>query len=360
MQVPDDTPKDSDLYLAGSNSALGNWKANGLKLRRNSDGTFSADVPLKVGETLEYKITRGSWDTVEKNADGSERANRTLAVDANTPRVEITVARWSAGLTDVQSTVVGELKFRTIESKHLGKPRTIRVWLPPGYAADPKARFPVLYMHDGQNLFDRKTSAFGNEWQVDESLTDLILKKELPPLIVVGIDNGGAERICEYTFDADAKFGGGGGERYAKCLLEEVMPQVNEEFRTEVGAAYLGGSSLGGIVSLELAMRHPEAFKGVMAMSPSLWWADEVTLRHLREQAGELQSTPVYLDMGTREGGDARKNVELAQQAQSILSKHNVIHNLLIQEDAEHNEPAWAARFGDAVQYLFAVQKPRK
>ena len=133
--------------------------------------------------------------------------------DAVTKQIDATVERWaSVGLSSGQvSTVVGNLKLHKIDSRILKQSRTIRVWLPPGYDANVNVRYSVLYMHDGQNCFDRATSAFGNEWQIDETLTKLINNKRVPPMIVVGIDNGLANRINEYTYNADSERGGGQG-----------------------------------------------------------------------------------------------------------------------------------------------------
>lgn len=350
VRVPSDTPADAQLYVAGSLAAVGNWKPDGLALARQPDGTYTADVTLGAGETLEFKITRGSWETVEKNADGSERENRIL--DAETQRVELTVERWASGGVETASTVEGDLRIEVIDSTHLGAQRTLRVWLPNGYEQDAARRYPVLYLHDGQNLFDRRTSAFGSEWEVDETLTKRIARGAVPPVIVVGIDNGGAARINEYTFDADQL--GGGAERHERFLLDEVIPAINERYRTLGGPRHtlVGGSSLGGIVSLELAMRHPDVFGGALAMSPALWWADRVTLRRLEAGGDRLRQTVVYLDMGTREGGDNATHARLAVEARDLLARRDVAHQFHLAEGAAHNEAAWAARFGDAIEYL--------
>ena len=272
VRVPPITPKTESIYLAGSLPSIGGWKADGLKLTRQDDGTYTGDIDLPIGETLEFKITRGSWATVEKTADGSDRPNRHVAVDAATKRIDATVERWA---NDSQnnlpaSSVVGTLKLHTIDSRSLKQPRIIRIWLPPGYDANTKAGYSVLYMHDGQNCFDRRTSAFGNEWEIDETLTKLIVEKRIPPIIVVGIDNGGANRINEMTYAAEAKRGGGQGAGYAEFLLSEVKPFVEKTYRVKPGQTdtFIGGSSLGGLASLEIARRHPKTFGGVIAMSP--------------------------------------------------------------------------------------------
>src|SRR5688500_13413455 len=251
VKVPSDTPKTDAIYVAGSLPSVGGWKADGVKLARQDDGTHAGEIDVEPGQTLEFKITRGTWETVEKNADGSERPNRSVAIDATTKQIDVTVDRWANGAAEPKSsTVVGTLKLHTLESAPLKQSRTIRVWLPPGYDTDPNARYPVLYMHDGQNCFDRATSAFGNEWQIDETLTRLISDKSVPPIIVVGIDNGQTNRINEYTYVADAR-GGGAGATYARFQLDEGNPVIEKSYRPRSGAArtFIGVSSPGGAIA---------------------------------------------------------------------------------------------------------------
>jgi predicted alpha/beta superfamily hydrolase len=356
VRVPTDTPADASVCIAGSLAAVGNWKADGVNLVRQPDGTFAGDIDLAAGETLEYKITLGTWETVERRGDGGDRPNRVVTIAAGANAVEAVVERWAAGPQARPSTVVGTLKLHTIASVPLEGPRTIRVWLPPGYDADPIQRHGVLYLHDGQNLFDRATSAFGNEWQIDETLTDLIHAGRVPPVIVVGLDNGGAARIAEYTFDADPKHGGGGGERHAAFLLDEVRPLVDRTYRTRTGKAdtFVGGSSLGGLLSLEIARRHGDAFGGVLAMSPSLWWAGESTLTTIERDAAALRGARVWLDTGTREepGEAGARHVYRVRRLEAALGRQQVDRRLTVVEGAGHNEAAWADRFPAAAVYL--------
>lgn len=368
VQVPRDPAAADTVYLAGSLPALGPWKPDGLKLARQSDGAYSADIHLPAGQRLEYKMTRGTWDTVEKNADGSDRPNRQLVADADTHRVEISVARWATGAPPAPqpSTVVGNLKLHQLDSHVLKATttRTLRVWLPPGYDANPNARYPILYMHDGQNCFDRATSAFGNEWQIDETLTKLIADKRIPPIIVVGIDNGGANRLNELTYVPDADHRGGQGAVYADFLLNEVKPFIDKTYRTHPDQAhtFLGGSSLGGLASLDISRRHPSSFAGIIAMSPTLHWADRILLKEIGKNPGGLAGARIWIDMGTREGGPNPKpgtpeqNDSYVAQIRSLdesLTQHHIDHHLVIdQKHPDHNEPAWAARFPQAIEYI--------
>ncbi len=386
VHVPGDTPADAKVFVAGSVPSLGNWRPDGLPLTRQPNGTYTGEVEFEAGQSIEFKITRGTWTTVEQNADGNDRPNRMAAIDVTTQKIEVTVARWANGkpVPRPPNTIVGTLKLHSIDSRNLKQSRTIRVWLPPGYDATSNARYDVLYMHDGQNCFDRATSAFGNEWEIDESLTKLIAAREVPPLIVVGIDNGLANRISELTFTAEAKRGGGQAAAYTAFLLEEVKPFIERTYRTNTGPAhtFLGGSSLGGLISLEIARRHPSTFGGVIAMSPALLWADEALTGEIERDPAGLRDTRVWLDMGTREGGylansNARtadpagakamrapetvnavddpnaRIVAAARRLAAALSKHHIAHRFTVDVDhPAHNEPAWAARFPAAIRYL--------
>jgi predicted alpha/beta superfamily hydrolase len=375
VRVPGDTPRVDAIYLAGSLSVVGSWRPDGVRLgRRESDGSYAGSIELETGQALEFKITRGSWGTVEKNADGSDRPNRTIVVDAGTKRIEVTVERWAQqGATKPSSpTVIGTLKLHEIDSQALKRRRTIRVWLPEAYGAEPNARFDVLYMQDGQNCFDRATSAFGREWEIDETLTRLIDERAVRPLIVVGIDNGGADRIDEYTYEkasttapAGLRLRGGRGAEYARFLLGEVKPFVEKQYRVNTGQAhtFIGGSSLGGMVSLEIARRHPGKFGGVIAMSPTLRWGERALAEDLERDGGGLAGARIWIDMGTRELGDdpraAERNEQLVAEARRLdaaLGRQSIERRLLVVERAEHNETAWAARFGQAITYVLCAK----
>jgi predicted alpha/beta superfamily hydrolase len=368
VTAPDDTPADTSVYLAGSLPAVGNWKANGVRLERQDDGTYFADITLEVGTTLEYKFNCGTWETVEKSANASDIVNRSITIGVNPTRIDTTIERWAGAdaITEPASTVVGTLERHEIDSAALGAKRTLRVWLPPDYDANAATKYDVLYMHDGQNCFDCATSAFGHEWEIDETLTEFIAEKKVRPIIVVGIDNGGAKRIDEMTFDADANHGGGHAGAYAKFLLEEVRPFVEKTYHVNAGRehTFLGGSSLGGLVSLEIARRNPDQFAGVIAMSPSLWWNDQSLPKAIEHDAGGLKNTRVWIDMGTREAGDAHateKNaadVTGAKRLDAALNARGIEHHLEIAEGAQHNEEAWAKRFPDAIRYLLEGVTP--
>lgn len=242
-----------------------------------------------------------------------------------------------------------------------------RVWvhLPAGYHDQTRLRYPVLYMLDGQNLFDAAAS-FAGEWRVDESLADLTDRGRVAPLIVVGVDNGGPRRLAEYTPWPDARHPGGGqGRQHLQQIITVLLPAINDRYRTLTGPDNTGlaGSSLGGLMALYAAFAHPEVFGRVGAFSPSLWWAGEL----MTSLSARQPRPPVrlYLDMGTREGrilkdDDANGRddaVDQVERLRAVLLELGFTagQDLLtvVAEGAVHNEAAWAARFPAAVEFLF-------
>src|SRR3954447_21624532 len=184
--VPWDTDERDTVYLSGNIDQLGNWNGRGLALKPQPSGEYTATLDVPKGTKLEYKATLGSWNRVEKGHGGEEVANRVLVVDGDKTE-KITVVRWRdpKNVLPQTPTIVGDVRYhRDFRSKTVGNTRNLIVWLPPGYEAEPDRRYSVLYMHDGQNIFDASTS-FGGEWRADETATRLIQEKRIEPIIIV-------------------------------------------------------------------------------------------------------------------------------------------------------------------------------
>lgn len=359
------------LYIAGNIAPLGPWKPDALRLDAKADGTYAVEFDAPAGTELKFKFTRGGWNTVEKSASGDEIADRTLAVVAGLPPQTLTVARFADGApTTRASTVTGTLRFHeNVKSAFLPDSRTIRVWLPPGYDANSDVQYPVIYFHDGQNLFDNATSAFGVEWGLDEALTRLIETKSARPAIIVGIDNTPA-RQAELTpttvFGPNNTRYGGNGANYGKFLVTELKPFIDRTYRTLPDRANttVGGSSLGGLISLYLIGQHPDIFSAAAVVSPSLWWDNEsLTARVADPAAFPLPpGTRIYLDMGTAEGTSnligtqAPRSLVDAQRLRDILRQRGLVDGktfLYVEaKDAQHNEEAWSKRAPAMLEFL--------
>lgn len=251
------------------------------------------------------------------------------------------------------------IKHEQFPSRYLRNQRDLIVYLPPGYDDQPQRPFPVLYLHDGQNLFDGSTSFIpGMDWHVGQTADDRILAGRVEPLIIVGVYNAGKQRLGEYTPTRAPKLGGGSANRYAKFLLEEVQPMVKGNYRVLTGAENtgIGGSSLGGLVSLYLGLRQPQIFGKIAALSPSVWWNQRVILR-FAESAPVRPLPRIWLDIGTREGPRIVEDVERFRDI--LLHKGwRLGHDLAYQrvEGAEHNEAAWAARVAPFLEFLFPAR----
>jgi len=244
-------------------------------------------------------------------------------------------------------------KFR---SKFLRNQRSLVVYLPPGYNEQQQRRFPVLYLHDGQNLFDGSTSFIqGQDWHVGHTTDAEIQAGRVEPLIIVGIYNTGKARIQEYTPTRVPRLGGGRADRYGKFLLEEVHPFMNREYRLEGGPdrTGIGGSSLGGLVSLYLGLSRPDVFGKIAALSPSVWWNQRVI--HTFAAGMNVQSRPrIWLDIGTREGP---RIVEDVEKYRDILLRRGWQYERDLHyervEGAEHNEAAWSQRVAPFLRFLY-------
>ena len=249
------------------------------------------------------------------------------------------------------------ITHEAFHSSVLRDDRDITVYLPPGYDARQELRYPVLYLHDGQNLFD-PALAFkkGEHWRVGETTTALIESGQLEPLIIVGIDNTGPRRVHEYTPSHDRRRGGGGADAYGQLLVGELKPFIDRTYRTrpEAASTGLGGSSLGGLVSLYLGLTYPDVFSRLAVMSPSVWWDRRVILKHVRD-AKPKPSSRIWVDIGTREGQYHVDNARLLQ-AGLIKSGWREGDDLHYEEipGGTHSEGAWAHRFGRVLLFLFA------
>jgi predicted alpha/beta superfamily hydrolase len=271
-------------------------------------------------------------------------------------------------VTAPNSTVVGDLRIHEFTSHIFRNRRLLRVWVPPGYdlAENSARRYPVFYLNDGQNLFDQATSFTGVEWQVDETADRLIRAGVIPPTIFVGIDNTGAERLKEYLpyRSLSPVVLRPQGARYSAFLTKEIMTFVDQHYRTAKGPenTLLGGSSLGGLITLYVAITTPSVFGSVLLESPSLWVSNRQILRDARTP--RLWPHKIFLAIGTREAGREEKDrqtVENVRELERILRRSGLDDRRLRVEVAEggtHSESAWAARFADALQFLLGGQPP--
>jgi predicted alpha/beta superfamily hydrolase len=279
----------------------------------------------------------------------------------------------SSGEVRVHSeSVVGDLRLHQFTSRVFRNLRMLRIWLPPDYDTPENStrHYPVFYLNDGQNLFDRATAFAGVEWSVDETADRLFREGAIPPMILVGIDNAQSDRMKEFLpyrslYPPVLR---PQGKRYPEFLLREVVPFVTERYRIARGPENtgLGGSSLGALISLYTVIDHPGIFGRLLLESPSLF----VSNRRVLKYSLYFRDWPerIFLAIGTRESGREDKDrqvVDDVRQLEQILRRAGVGEKRLvvrIAEGAAHNEGEWAKRFPEALQFLFAqtnLQDPK-
>jgi predicted alpha/beta superfamily hydrolase len=238
----------------------------------------------------------------------------------------------------------------------LGRERTVRLYLPPSYESAPQRRYPVIYMHDAQNLFDDATSFVG-EWGIDEALDELARTRGFEA-IVVGIDHGDAERVHELSPWTNPKYGPAQGDQYMAFIVDVVKPFVDARYRTQPGreSTAIVGSSMGGLMSHYALLRYPQVFGKAAIFSPSYWYSGEVYVQTAAHPWP--RGTRTYFYIGGREGDESVPDVDrmiALLRTQDHAAGDIALH---VVPGAEHNERAWRAEFPRAITWLFDVPAP--
>ena len=355
LTVPGSTPVDATIHVAGD---FQGWDpaapAYALLPDAEQPGVHEISLDFEPGTQIQFKFTRGSWQTVEKGPAGEEIGNRRLTIDTERT-YDLTVARWAD--TETVRTLTGDVTEHTVPGLLDG--RRVWVYLPPGYHESSRS-YPVLYMLDGQNVFDTSTS-FAGEWRVDEICEELVAAGEMQPIVVVALDNGGAERVYEYTPTTDPRRGiGGGASEHFEAITGTLMPWVENEFRVLTGPrnTAFSGSSLGGLMSLLAALDQADRFGRIGAVSPSLWWDERLILRRFDESP--KPDVVLWADMGTEEGSNIQGSqvyVDDLQDLRTVLVDKGFVEGddlvVFVDQGAQHNEASWSQRFGQVLRFLF-------
>lgn len=264
-------------------------------------------------------------------------------------------------------TLTGNIQtHRAFRSRVFANRRDVLVYLPRGYRRFSRMRYPVLYLQDGQNVFDAATSFAGVEWGVDETAQRLIRKNLIEPLIIVAVANTGEERIHEYAptrgvIDSSAKRkkrSRGLAKLYGRFLSEELKPFIDKKYRTKPEAEFtgLGGSSLGGLLTLSLGLWLPHVFQRLLVMSPSVWWDDQVILKMI-EQIDDKLPLKIWLDTGTHEPGWERARTLRDALVEKGWKLFDDLQYLEV-EGSDHSEGAWSARVDPALRFLYPPPSP--
>ena len=250
---------------------------------------------------------------------------------------------------------------KAFKSIYLSHDRDVIVYVPPGYDEEPERTYPVLYMHDGQNLFDGETSYVkGRTWMVLEHADGAIEADEVEPLVIVGIYNTGDRRLAEYTHEYNWQMGGGEANNYGDLLTRELMPWIAERYRVRQDreSTGMGGSSLGGLVSLYLGLRYPQIFGRLALLSPSVWWNHKSILGYLNEHSPQMWERPrVWLDVGDHEGQRTLRDVEhLARRLKANGWRPGETMHFERVHEGTHDEASWAGRVRPMLRFLFPAR----
>ena len=351
--IPSNTPAGSTLYLAGTPN---NWNPGDpdFTLEETPEGNYSITLNPAPG-VVEFKFTRGSWATVEGNANGGFLPNRQLNYAGGAQTVELSILSWEDLGGTNPSTAAPNVSVLSpnFYMPQLDRNRRIWVYLPPDYDSNPAKHYPVLYMHDAQNLFDQQTS-FAGEWEVDESLNELFDAGD-PGIIVIGIENGGSERINELTPWSHPVYGGGQGDLYVQFIVETLKPYVDANLRTLPEPEHTGimGSSLGGLISMYAAVEYQHVFGRAGVLSPSFWFSSNA-YSHV-SSTGKNEPMRFYLLGGEQESGTMVPNLQ--QMYQTLLQVGFDAEEelrLLTHPDGQHSEWYWRREFPAAYLWLFA------
>ncbi len=351
-QIPRDTPKNAVPFITGN---FDNWSGGkDHYFNMNDKGYYSMTLP-KTKKDLEFKFTLGSWEQVETDSVGKNIENRTWHFSEKHDTIFMKIQSWQKPKSPKKSTaaknvVVLEEAFPMPQFNR--RTRKILAYLPPDYK-ESNRRYPVVYLHDGQNIFDDATS-FAGEWGVDETLNKLFVEKGTA-LIVIATENGQEERLNEYTPWKNEEYGGGEGDLYLEFIVKNLKPYVDQKLRTKSGQWNTGimGSSLGGLISYYAGLKYPDVFGKVGVFSPSFWFADESFT--FAEEHGKIKKQKMYLLAGTNEDEDGETVADTEKIAGLLIEagykKKNIYQKYV--PGGEHSEKFWRSEFEEAILWLF-------
>lgn len=339
-------PDSQRVYLSGSTPALGNWQPDKVALHPVGGQLWETSLYLKE-PSVAYKFTLGSWETEATDVNGKPLPNFSLQLDGDTT-VEHELKHWlKKEARKITGGITGTVRYHQNLTADSLKPRDLIVWLPPGYEEGSK-RYPVLYMHDGQNVFDPATSSFGVDWRVDEIADSLIRSRQMEPTIIVGIYNS-PDRMEEYV-------PGVKGSAYMDFVVNTVKPLIDQGYRTKPGAKHTltGGSSAGGIMAFMLAWEFPQVFGKALCMSPAFKIMHIDYVKDVQAYSGKKKKLKFYIDNG---GIDLEARLqpgidEMLQALQQKGYREGKDYVWILDKEAQHNEAAWSKRLPGALTFL--------
>lgn len=347
------TPRDDwrPVYITGN---FNNWTIDEerFRMQKNARGHYQFTFPddLVLPNPLEYKYIRGGWDNVELDISGNSTPNRVRK--KSTGIVKDKVPRWRHNNPQRRSFLPKiEVVAEALDIPQLGKKRKVYALLPYNYH-ESKQHYPVLYLQDAQNLFDDH-APYGN-WAIDKKLA-LLAEKGMADIIVIAVDHGGAERINEFMPFHSSRFGKGEGKNYVRFISETLKPGIDQKYRTLPQRQFtgIGGSSMGGLISIYAGLMFPEVFGRLMIFSPSLWVAKNAHFDTIR--FFNPIPTKIYAYAGGREGANMIHTVKRFRDSigRKGFDGSRVDFKLSVDPRGHHNEARWGHEFPKAIEWLF-------
>lgn len=345
-------PEDEKVFISGNSIELGNWNPAKVALNKINDSTWSRVFEFTIGETIEFKFTKGSWEEEAQDEFGKISGNKLLKV-VNDSSVIFKVERWGSKNLSITGQITGEVRYHKNFTGRNVLPRDLIVWLPPSYESLPQKYYPVLYLQDGQNLFDPLTSSFGTDWQVDETADSLIKAKSIQELIIVGIYNT-TKRGDEYN---DTEI----GSAYLYFIIEELKPFIDRTYRTlpDNQNTAIGGSSSGGLISFIMAWEHPDVFSKAACLSPAFKIQKIDYVAPIKKYKGARKDILLYIDNGGMSLEDQLQpgidEMLIALKEKGFTLGGEILY--FKDSSAVHNEAAWAKRVYRFLEFLFPIKE---
>lgn len=342
-------PSANTIYIAGS---FNDWnpQSEPFKFQQDEKGNYFINLKLSPG-SYEYKITRGGWDKVECTKNGSGIANRVLKADADAT-VEINIEGWQDQFNAKPKPSTASQNVHIVDTAfwipQLNRKRRVWIYVPVAEALH-EARFPVLYMHDGQNVFE-DTSSFSGEWGVDEFLDSFSLAQ----CIVVAIDNGANKRLNEYNPYDNERFGKGEGDAYVDFIVKTLKPFIDKNYQTKKNKSYIAGSSMGGLISMYAVIKYPKVFAGAGIFSPAFWTAPKI-FEDLKKKSKKIRAN-IFFYAGKQESDQMVPDMLKAFQNLARKSKAKI--KTVIRDEGKHNEAAWRKEFPPGFVWMLYGQEP--
>jgi predicted alpha/beta superfamily hydrolase len=352
--LPANTPAGATLYFAGSSNMWNPADVNAkFAVGANQTRTYTFTPP---NGTIEYKVTRGSWPTVEGTTGGTFIPNRTVTYNGTPKTVQISVAGWEdlgtpGGTNSTAATNVSILD-PAFPIPQLNRNRRVWLYLPPDYQTATNKFYPVLYILDGQNAFDAATS-FAGEWEIDESLNARFAAGDYG-CIAIAIDNGGADRINEYSPWVNPQYGGGQGDEFLDFLTETLKPYVDGHFRTNPAQSHTAivGSSMGGIFGQYALTERQDVFGKAAVFSPAFWFAGNASRDHITTEGKQTNARVYYLAGGQEPAYVAQDMAAVRSAMQQVGYPASELFSTT-PGDGTHSEWFWRREFPAAYTWLF-------